>query len=211
MNTDLPILKSKWFELYFGLFGPQLTYHTNGYNDDNARIVISFIILKLYITCPWHDNRSTMYDLYGEYGFYFTNEPIPACVWRWGSTYKVFYMPWVRVTKELSLYNTNLEVDIVEDFKNIKFRDFHSTVIANPDKYLFKYQRHGEKYYYIEGNTSVPLWCNWINKLWFKKKVYFVTVFTNESRTEYFRFKTDTLICLPEQIDVQFAAREKDY
>ena len=70
MNKDLPLFRCSWLEVYFGLFGPCLTYHTSGYDADNARLVISLIFCQLYIALPWKHTTKHDYDMYATYGFY---------------------------------------------------------------------------------------------------------------------------------------------
>ena len=46
MNKDLPLFRCSWLEVYFGLFGPCLTYHTSGYDADMMREVVNYSASK---------------------------------------------------------------------------------------------------------------------------------------------------------------------
>lgn len=203
MSKDIPVLNTKWLEIYFGLFGPAITYHTTGYDDDNARLVISLIIFKLYITLPWKGKQADPFEMYAEYGFYCTNEPVHQFVWRWGTYYKTIPMPWAMVTKSISLLDNTPEYNVIKTYSyKDSLGDLHSNVAANLDKCLCTYDNHFN--YYVERIVLVPLICKWLNVEWFKKIRYSVTLMKGSFC--YMSFTTDIGICFPEQIDVQLAA-----
>ena len=199
MNTNVPILKFKWLEIYFGIFGPALTYHTNGYEDDNARLVISLIFIKLYITLPWKGFKDHTFEMYKEYGFYFTNEPVHQLVWRWGSTYKTICMPWAMVTHKITLLDKNSQPGVVYLYAD-KYFDMRDAAMSDPDKYHRVYNDQFK--YFVEEITLVPLVFRWLKLEWFKKIKYSVNV--TKDTYIFMGFTTDNNICLPEQINLQF-------
>ena len=114
---DLPIVRSKWVEIYVGLFGPALTYHTSGYDGGNARLVVSLILLEFYFTLPWCHKTNPRHEFYSEYGFYTATEP-DRIILRWGDHYKGLYMPWNRVCVKMRPVDVDgnvIEEDRVHD------------------------------------------------------------------------------------------------
>lgn len=183
MEKDVPILKNKWIEVYFGLFGPYLTYHTNGYDDDNARFVISLFLLKLYITLPWKTRNKKKYDFYGVYGFYTASEP-DRIIFCWDEKVRYFCMPWVFKVKES------------------KYLGEESRLVDQPFAREHEHKFHGTITYWIERNTVRRAIWGKIN--WFDKYEFIVYTNLHQKHTnEMFHFKTKSNICIPEQIDLQ--------
>ena len=195
MNRDLPIVKSKWFELYFGLFGPEISYHTNRWDNEKAVLVISLILCKMYITLPWEDSRRNHYDDYGEYGFYFTNEPVSLLRLCWGGKYKSYIMPWVRVTVDRYCIDDDLKPTLLPSLSEV---DINGTLIY-PQKPEFECDTmHGNVKYSITRLDSSP---NIFKKFkWFIKSKYLIECKMDKTS---FTFLTSTISCIPQQIEFQ--------
>lgn len=195
MNKDLPILKSKWFELYLGLFGPEISYHTNRWDNEKAVLVISLVLCKMYITLPWEDSHRNHYDDYGEYGFYFTNEPVALLRLCWGGKYKSFIMPWVRVTVDRYVLNKGFEAKKLPTLSGV---DKNGTLIYPEKPKLECDTRYGKVIYSITRLDSSP---NIFSKFkWFIKRKYLIECEFNKSN---FTFLTDSFLCMPQQIEFQ--------
>lgn len=198
MERDLPIVRSKWVDIYVGLFGPTLTYHTSGYDDDNARLVLSLILFKFYFTLPWYHKTKSNHDFYSEYGFYTATEP-DRIIFRWGDFYKVLYMPWNMVCVKMR------PVDIYGDVI-----DYPDTLNINecPDMYLRHDCLHGYEFdYWVGKKTLRP---NGFKKLkWFEKDVYEVHVKFKGDLNGYkeLRFTIPQNICVLEHISVHILSR----
>jgi hypothetical protein len=193
MNKDLPILKNKWFEVYFGLFGPEIIYSAVNYKDEHSVLIISLIFLKLYIKLPVCDYKQE-YDSCHEYGFYFTNEPVATLVLRWGNIYKSYVMPWVRVVVNRYMYNESmLESEIPPYIFN---KNYEITYI---ERHWFKLNFPNDNIEYtITRLESSP---NIFSKFkWFLKSKYLIEARV-DNRT--LTFNTDTLNCIQKQIEFQ--------
>ena len=197
IQRDLPIIRSKWVDVYFGLFGPCLTYHTSGYDDDNARLVLSLILFKLYFTLPWTHKTKSTYEFYATYGFYTANEP-DRFIWQWGNTYKRWIMPWTMVCVKMR------PVDIYGDVI-----DYPDTLNINecPDMYLRHDCLHGYEFdYWVGQQTLRP---KLFKKLkWFDKTVYEVHVEfkNNVNGHKTLRFTIPENICVLGHIEVHLLA-----
>jgi hypothetical protein len=198
MERDLPIVRSKWVDIYVGLFGPTLTYHTSGYDDDKARLVISLFLLKLYITLPWKHRTKSTYEFYATYGFYTSTEP-DRFIFQWGDYYKTIYMPWNMICVKMR------PVDIYGDVI-----DYPDTLKLNecPDIYL----KHGclcgyEFDYWVEKKILRP---NIFKKLkCFDKEMYEVHVTFKGDLNGYkeLKFTIPQNICVLEHINVHILSK----
>lgn len=182
MKRDLPIFKNNWIELYFGLFGPCLTYHTNGYNDDNPRLVVSLIFMEIYITLPWKTKSKKRYDFYGVYGFYTASEP-DRIIFCWDEKVKYFCMPWV------------------VKIKNSWYVNEDNTMISpKPIEHVYSDKWHGVINYHIEYLTyRRVLWGN-ISR--FDRHEYRVTTDFKLKNGEYLTFNTNNFVGIPGYIEV---------
>ena len=190
MERNAPIIKNNWIEIYFGLFGPQFTYHTNGYGD-NARLVISLIIFKFYFKLPWKtksNDKGKYFGVYGHYttgiyGFYTAQEP-DRIIFSWGEQPRYFCMPWtLKVVKSEYIGEESKLVDRPYTRK-------HTNVF------------YGEIDYWVKRNTLRRV--IWGKIEWFDR--YEFIVYTNIKPTDSnqtFTFSTDSNVCIPEQIDLQ--------
>lgn len=188
MERDVPILRNKWIELYFGLFGPCLTYHTNGCNDDNARLVISLIFMEIYITLPWKIRSKKRYDFYGVYGFYTASEP-DRIIFCWDEKVRYFCMPWVVRIKDSWYIDKN-----------------ETTTSPKPIMYTYSDKWHGEFNYWIEHVTYRRV--IWGNISLFDKYEYRVTTDYKLNSGEYLNFYTNNRICIPEHIELHLIMEE---
>lgn len=133
---DLTVVNSKWIEMYFGLFGPCLTYHTSRYKDDTARLVLSLILIKMYFTLPW-SHRTDTYEKYGVYGFYTDGYPA-RIVFQWGNFCNVYIMPWEWVCVSSILLDKN---------GNLFGEDFDESCGIHGSLYGYEFD------YYVTKNT----------------------------------------------------------
>ena len=200
---DLPIIRSKCVEIYVGLFGPALTYHTSGYDGGNARLVVSLILLEFYFTLPWCHKTNPRHEFYSEYGFYTATEP-DRIVFRWGDFYKVLYMPWNRVCirmRPVDMDGVVIGGDLLND------SDFVNDCCVRKDCL------HGYGFsYWVSKKTLRP---NGLKRLgWFDKDIYgvFVEFDSSLNGTKSLRFpipndiyKMDNLI--RDHIELHILAR----
>lgn len=199
MERDLPIVRSKWVDIYVGLFGPTLTYHTSGYDDDNARLVLSLILFKFYFTLPWCHKTKARHDFYSEYGFYTATEP-DRIVFRWGDFYKTLYMPWTMVCVKMRPVWYDVYGNVI---------DYPDTLNINENKELYLRHDclHGYEFdYWVGQQTLRP---KLFKKLkWFDKTVYEVHVeFKNTvNGHKSLRFTIPKNICVLNHIEVHLLA-----
>lgn len=211
----MKLIRTNKFEMDLGLFGPELSYHTSRYKEDNARLVISLILFKLYFTLPWNSNKPLAFNLpYETYGFYSDGDP-DRMVFIWGHNYKVWLMPWTKVIVGRSMCRAN---GVVEHNTGIATVEECKTAVENnPELYLStaKYTSNpsNEFTYYTTLIKLRPVIFKHLNWNWLTSEKYEVYTSLEKSVSGYnkFMFTTDTDICLEHQIDLQIIMRDKNY
>lgn len=210
---DTPTIKNKWIELYFGLFGPCLTYHTSGYDDDNARLVISLIFCQIYFTLPWkhHSRHESIHDLYATYGFYSASEPA-RMIFIWGAKHKMMLMPWSKVIVERELLNIhgNPVVCTLDDVAT--YDVMLEEVMALPSNYFHEAEGYGKNFKYFLARIKT---CPRIFRKFklFGKVSYETYVDLENDFNGYtkFMFNTNNNICVDKQIELQLMIRSEFY
>lgn len=208
---DTPTVKNKWIEVYFGLFGPCLTYHTSGYDDDNARLVISLIFCQIYLSLPWkhHVRHENIHDLYATYGFYSASEP-DRLLFVWGLKYKMLLMPWSKVVVERSLLDREGRPvwlgDDVDTFDNIE-----AEVEELPSHYLHEFScRFDITYFIVKQVTRPKLFrnTNLFSKTSYEIHTHFDKPFNGYSTMS---FNTTQLSAIESQIELEMMMRSEFY
>ena len=203
-NRDLPLIKSNWIEVYFGLFGPELMYYTNNWKNDYSSLVISIILFKFYIKLPWQGKYNNKYTAYNQFGFYFTNEPVDLLRIIKGDVYITYTMPWVRVVIDRYYINKYDNVSIEYTKVQQLLKPDKNYELVYPEKTIFNCETvKGPVKYSITKLDSYPLIFSKL-KLFLKSK-YLIEAKYNELQ---FTFLTDKIICIPEQIELQLLARD---
>ena len=209
----MKLIRTKKFEMDLGLFGPELTYHTNDYPGDNARLVISLILFKLYITLPWN-SKAKSFTPYTSYGVYSESDP-DRLVFIWGNKVKALYMPWVRVLVSRTLLDVDNNPVSIEKYGQIptyneltveiKFDSKNLNTIRSTKGYGYECE------YYVTDEETRPLLFKWC-KL-FSKHSYSVVVWFNPeyNKCTGFTFNTEKNIALDSQINLQIMMRDKHY
>ena len=205
---DTPTVKNKWVELYFGLFGPCFTYHTSGYNDDNARLVISLIFCEIYLTLPWKHITSKEYDMYPMYGFYYASEPA-RMIFIWGSKYKMLLMPWAKVIVERHLLDREGCLvwlgDSVDTFDNIQ-----AEVDELPSHYIHECTNRDITYFIVKQVTRPRIFknLNMFNRTSYEVHTHFAKAFNGYNSMV---FNTSQLVAIESQIELQKMMRSEFY
>ena len=203
------------FELHFGLFGPELSYHTSRYKEDGARLVISLILFKLYFTLPWNSNKPLAFNLpYATYGFYSDGDP-DRIVFIWGHNYKVWLMPWTKVIVRRSMCRANGDVEYNTGIATVE--ECKTAAEHNPELYLstakYTSDPSNEFTYYTTLIKLRPVIFKYLNWNWLTSERYEVYTSLKKSVSGYnkFMFNTDTEICLEHQIELQIMMRDKNH
>jgi hypothetical protein len=202
------------FELHFGLFGPELSYHASRYKEDNARLVISLILFKLYFTLPWNSNKLFTFEPYATYGFYSDGDP-DRIVFIWGHKYKVWLMPWAKVLVGRSMCRANGDVEYNVGIATVE--ECKAAAEHNPELYLstakYTSDPSNEFTYYTTLIKLRPVIFKYLNWNWLTSEKYEVYTSLKKSVSGYnkFMFSTDSDICLEHQIDLQIMMRDKNY
>ena len=207
---DTPTLKNKWIEVYFGLFGPCLTYHSSGYDDDNTRLVVSLIFCQIYLTLPWkhHSIHENIHDLYATYGFYSASEP-DRMIFIWGSKYKMLLMPWAKVIVERSLLDREGGPvwlgDDVDTFDNIQ-----AEVDEVPSHYIHECTNRDITYFIVKQVTRPRIFknLNMFNKTSYEVHTHFAKAFNGYNSMV---FNISQLMAVETQIELQKMMRDKFY
>lgn len=207
-NKDTPLIKCKWLEIYFGLFGPCLTYHTSGYDDDNARLVISLIFCQLYIVLPWKHATKHDYDLYATYGFYSACEP-DRLIFQWGNIYKMMVMPWVRVIVKRNLLDMHNDIVELQDYSYEAIMNELNEVRCNYVRSTTGYGYECE-YFVVRQITRPKLFQKvaWFDKISYEVNTTFNKAFYGSNGLS---FTTNTNIAIPEQIELQMMMKDSTY
>jgi len=208
MNKDLPLFRCSWLEVYFGLFGPCLTYHTSGYDADNARLVISLIFCQLYIALPWKHNTKHNYDMYATYGFYSAAEP-DRMIFQWGNTYKMLIMPWVRTVVRRNLLDINGDIVVLDDDS---YDSISKEIDELPSNYIKSRHCYGHdcQYYIVRRITRAKIFknLNWFDKIEYEFNVTFDKPFYGSTMLI---FSSSTNLAEAEQIELQMMLKDETY
>lgn len=210
----MTIFSNTKFELHFGLFGPELSYHISRYKEDNARLVISLILFKLYFTLPWNSNKLFTFEPYATYGFYSDGDP-DRIVFIWRHKYKVWLMPWTKVIVRRSMCRANGDVEYNAGIATVE--ECKTAVENNPELYLstakYTSDPSNEFTYYTTLIKLRPVIFKYLNWNWLTSERYEVYTSLEKSVSGYnkFVFSTDSDICLEHQIDLQIMMRDKNY
>lgn len=210
---DIPTIKNKWIEVYFGLFGPCLTYHTNRYDDDNAHMVISLIFCQIYLTLPWKHNIKSNADIGFNltYGFYSSSEP-DLMIFVWGMRSKVWFMPWSKVIIKRELLNVHGEPVVCTPDDAVTYESMLKEVMALPSNYFHEAHGYGMDFrYFVARIETCPRLFRRL-KL-FSKTSYEIYVYFEKDFNGYTNmlFNTETNIALPEQIELQLMMQDQFY
>lgn len=208
---DTPTIKCKWLEVYFGLFGPRFTYHTSGYDDENARLVISLLFCHLYITLPWCHKVNT-HDFYAVYGLYSAEEP-DRFIWAWGDYYKMILMPWARIVTERMLYSVDdYPADLIRPDETLE--DIKVKVDTYPYMYIWSATCYGREVdYFIIQVTSYPKMfrkLKWFGKTYYTVHVLFDKPFAGYSTMTFNTYSEDTRF-IKDQIALTMMMKEEFY
>lgn len=180
-NRVLPIFESENFEIYAGLFGPQLTLHRSPY--DGNRLVISLIFLKFYILLSKKFSKEA-----GIYGVYSETKP-DRLLFCWGDSCKRMLMPWAMIVAEKRLID--IYGDVVEQVTEEYFE-------RELDCYDTSYFKKEEGYmYYVTLLRMRPSWFKNCKSL--TKEMYDVKVFLDNGNE--MSFITRSGVCIPQQIN----------
>lgn len=208
MNKDLPLFRCSWLEVYFGLFGPCLTYHTSGYDADNARLVISLIFCQLYISLPWKHNTKHDYDLYATYGFYSAAEP-DRMIFQWGNIHKMLIMPWVRTVVRRNLFDINGNIIVLDDDS---YDVISKEIDELPSNYIKSRHCYGYdcQYYIVRRITRPKIFknLNWFDKISYEFNVTFDKPFHDST---VLIFSSNTNLAEAEQIELQMMLKDETY
>ena len=191
------LLRNTRLDIELGVFGPALSYHTSWFKHDNARLVISLIFIKLYLTLPW-THYSTTYEQIGIYGFYSEQDPA-RIIFYWGDFVWRWIMPWEWMcTKRVLIDDSNNPL-----YPIINDDEISDVCIQHNCLYGYEFD------FYITRNTYRP---NCTKKWdWFEKQMYEVNVtFKNKlNGHKRLRFVTPQNILILDQIGLYILAEEE--
>ena len=209
---DTPTIKNKWIEVYFGLFGPCLTYHTSGYNDDNARLVISLLICQIYFTLPWKHHTKKTNEYCNTYGFYAASEPA-RMLFIWGDCYKAVFMPWSKVIIERELLDVHNEPVFCGVFDEVvTYEDMMNEIKEIPSNYLNEAHGYGKDFRYFVAKIKT---CPRIfrKRKWFSRTSYECYVDFEKDFNGYTNlvFNMTNNVCVDKQIELQLMMRDQFY
>lgn len=203
----MTFFRGKRFEFEIGIFGPELKYYTCHQNDDyKGRLVLSFILIKLYIGIGSGENNTN--KLYA-YGFHSAPDP-DRIVWQWGDYYKALFMPWNRVVVKRSLVDIDDNVIEVPIDEVITIDSAVVYMKRTPEKYVRHCKGFGyDTDYYVTHIITCPALFKTLNLHWFDKQSFEVITHIkhDDKYTDVVTFNTNYNIALESQIDLQLMIR----